>query len=66
MNYRLVVYNTNSENKYDADNKYEYLGDAESILMLWSLFTKAGIYGCRHVEIYDLDGTRQYPESLGQ
>lgn len=59
MRFRLVIHDTDSENKYDSDSAYELFGDREAIMFLWIQFQKMGK---KHVEIFSLDGTRQYPE----
>jgi hypothetical protein len=59
MRFRLVIRDTNSDNKYDADSCYEFLGDKESIMFLWIQFKKMGK---NHVEVFSLDGTKQEPE----
>jgi hypothetical protein len=53
-------YKTKSENKFDANEKHEYLGDRESIWNLWYRLTK--ILNEKYVEVYSLDGRRQTPE----
>jgi hypothetical protein len=57
MQFRLVFYNTKSENKYDAEYRYEYFGNRESIWYLWFTLKDSG-----HVEVFSLDGRKQEPE----
>jgi len=59
MRFRLVWYVTNNDNKYHADDRFEYLGDRDGICRLWYELIRQGN---RHVEIWTLDGTRQTPE----
>jgi hypothetical protein len=63
MRFRLTFYKTLSDNKFDSDNRFEYLGDAESIWNLWFLLTKTLNY--KHVEVFSLDGVKQKPENGG-
>ena len=58
--FRLTWYRTESENKYDAETRCEYIGDRDSIWSLWATLTKQLDY--KHVEVFSLDGTRQEPE----
>lgn len=59
MRFRLVIRDTDSDNKYHAEHGYEFLGDQESIMFLWIQFKKMGK---KHVEVFSLDGTKQAPE----
>ena len=61
MKFRLVLWDTPSEFKYDAERRFEYLGDALAIWSLWFMLTKQ--LQKIHVEVYSLDGVRQYPEN---
>ena len=60
MRFRLVVYNTKSDNQYDAQDTFEYLGDAEAIWFLW--FTLMNTAKHKHVEVFNLAGERLKPE----
>lgn len=60
MLFRLVIYDTEEENKYAALDSYEYLGNREAVWFLW--YTFARVLGKRHVEIYNLIGQKQRPE----
>ena len=60
MRFRLVVYDTDSDNKYDAIKRYEYFADKEPIFYLWFQFVK--VQKKRHVDVFSLDGTKQNPE----
>lgn len=58
MRFRLVLYETDSENKHDAERRYEFMSDKQGIWWLWfNLKMK-----CKHVEIYSLNGELQHPE----
>lgn len=60
MQFRLTLHDTDSDNKYDADRRYEYIGDRDDIWHLWYSFTK--LLHKKHVSVYSLDGTLQEPE----
>lgn len=59
MRFRLTYYQTKLNNKYEAENRFEYLGDAKSIWELWYLLTKN--MDDQHVEIFSLNGIKQQP-----
>lgn len=59
MRFRLVIRDTDSDNKYDTHHAYEYFGDRESIMFLWIEFKKAEK---KHVEIFNLAGMRIDPK----
>lgn len=59
--FRLTFYDTTKDNKYEATDRHEYLGNKESVFKLWYLLTK--VLGKKHVEIFSLDGQKQNPES---
>jgi hypothetical protein len=59
--YRLEFYDTDSDNKYDAQEVCEYLGDNVSIFRLW--FYLAKVLNKKHIEIYTMDGIIQHPEN---
>ena len=54
MRFKVVVYNTKSANKFDAEDTFEYLGDVDSAWFLWFVLTKKS--GYRHVEVFNLAG----------
>ena len=60
MKFRLVCWDTTSDNKYDAEKRYEYLGNALSIWNLWFMLVRQ--LQKQHVEVYNLNGLRQEPE----
>jgi len=60
MEFRVVLYDTNSEDKYEAENRYEYFGDRDSMWYLW--FTLSNKCGQKHVEMFNLAGDKQQPE----
>ena len=60
MRFRLVVYMTDADNKFEASRAHEYLGDEQAIYHLWYTFSK--ICKHKHVEIYNLMGVRLDPE----
>lgn len=60
MLFRLIVYLTDADNKYEAIDRLEYFGNGRSIWQLWS--DQARILGRRHVEVFNLAGERQDPE----
>lgn len=60
MKFRLVCYETDSENKYDAYHRVEFLGDRDSVFWLW--FTLTRKLGEKHVEVFSLDGRKLEPE----
>ena len=60
MRFRLVVYNTNAANKYEALHAHEFLGDASAIWFLW--FTLTNDARKKHVEVFNLAGQRLNPE----
>lgn len=60
MRFRLVVYLTHQDNKYEAEERYEYLGDRDAIWHLWFTFAKTLQFP--HVEVYSLDGRKMEPE----
>lgn len=60
MRFRLVWYDTDMDDKYLAeDYRFEYFGNREAIWYLWYLLKDKG---CRHINVYSLDGTKQEPE----
>lgn len=50
--FRIVWYETQDENKYKAERRYELLGPPEAVFRLWFLLRETW----RHVEIYNLQG----------
>jgi hypothetical protein len=60
MRFRLVLHDTQSDNKYDATSRHEYLGDRDATWHLW--YTLAKVLGKKHVEVFNLDGTKLDPE----
>ncbi len=58
--FRLVVYHTHEANKYAAEERFEYFGSADAIWRLW--YTYARELKLPHVEVYSLDGAKQFPE----
>jgi hypothetical protein len=58
--FRLVWYETNTNFKYDAECRHEYMGDRLSIWRLW--YTLKREQGQKHIEVYNLEGTKQTPE----
>lgn len=60
MQFRLVLYRTREDNKYQAEDKYEYLGNRDEIWYLWYVFAKEMKYP--HVEVFALNGIKQKPE----
>ena len=61
MRFRLAVYHTGSDNKYDASRRFEYFGDSEAIWALWFHFARE--MNLKHVEVYSLDGRKLDPET---
>lgn len=59
--FRLVWYKTKSDNKFDSDFRCEYLGSRDAIFSLWITLHKELNYP--HVEIFDLTGIKQDPNS---
>lgn len=59
MRFRLVIHDTDSDNKYDTHHGYELFGDRESIMFLWIELRKAGK---KHVDVFNLAGMRINPE----
>lgn len=57
--FRLVLYDTDNENKFEAVGRYEYLGNRESIFNLWFYLQ---MLEKKHVEIYNMNGVLQNPE----
>ena len=60
MKFRLVFYDTTRDSPFDAEERYEYFGNRESIYNLW-LVLKFSMR-CKHLYIYSLDGALQEPE----
>ncbi len=62
MRFRLVMHDTDDENKYDAesDKRCEYLGKKEDIWSLWYLLTQ--VLKKKHVEVFHINGIKQHPE----
>ena len=60
MRFRLVWYDSNTDSKYDAAARFEYLGSCDAIWHLWFLLSKT--LGKRHVEVFNLAGERQQPQ----
>jgi hypothetical protein len=60
VRFRLVIYDTNYDNKYAADSRYEFLGSRDSIWFLWYQLT--AVEGKKHVEVFNLAGSKQRPE----
>jgi hypothetical protein len=58
--FSLVYYDTDDDNKFAADEAHEYIGTAGDIWYLWFLLTHT--LQKRHVEVYNLRGTRLQPE----
>jgi len=64
MRFRLVIYDTQSDNKFDAVRRYEILGDRDAIWFIWFTLTQ-GLMGTKkqkHVEVFHINGTRLHPE----
>lgn len=59
MRFRLVCYNTKMDDRREANNAYEYLGDAESIFFLWHTLSK----DMPHVEVFNLAGHKLDPRN---
>lgn len=62
MKFRLVWYYTDSDNKYDSNDRFEIFGDRDSIWRMWYVLTRELTRNNKHVEVYSLDGTKQEPE----
>ena len=60
MRFRLVVYNTKSDNQYDAQDTFEYLGDAEAKVVLADLSKRKNA----HVEQAEFYGEPFYAHVL--
>ena len=62
MKFRIVWYNTDSDDKFDysEDNKFEFFGNAKAMLRLWFILTKK--MNAKHVEVYNLEGDKCEPE----
>jgi hypothetical protein len=60
MRFRLVVYDTWSDNKFDAERRYEILGDRNAIWFMWFNLTHDLKY--KHVEVFHINGVQQHPE----
>lgn len=58
--FRLVWFDTNSDNRFDAERRYEFFGEKQSIWTLWFLLTNDK--KAKHVRVYSLDGVLQKPE----
>jgi len=56
MRFRLTWFDTDNEDKWTADNRYEYLGNAQSIFRLW--FTLTHELHAKHIDVFMLDGSR--------
>jgi hypothetical protein len=56
MRFRLIWYVTNSEDKLDADDKLEWLGNRKSIFRLYWILKDINK---KHVEVYNLEGDKQ-------
>jgi hypothetical protein len=52
--FRLVWYDTDRDTKYAADHRHELLGDRDAIFAVWYVLVEK--QGCKHVEVYSLDG----------
>lgn len=59
MKFRLVHYETSSENKFDADQRFEFFGNKNDIFNLWWLFTYTLHF--KHVEVFNLAGDKCNP-----
>lgn len=58
MKYRIVVYWTKEENKYEAETVSEcFCANAESVFMFWYALKKEA--NLKHVEVYNLCGELQ-------
>lgn len=62
MLFRLLLYNTEEDDKYlaDTEDRYEFLGNLRSIWFLWHTFKVQ--QKKKHVEVFNLDGVKQQPE----
>lgn len=60
MRFRLVFYDTDEPNKYEADARFEYFGDINAIWKLWFTLTKH--LNEKHVEVFNLEGQKCAPE----
>lgn len=59
MRFRLVLYDTDKDNKFEAEFRYEYFGNQQSIWNLWWLLTNS--LHKKHVEVFNLAGTKCNP-----
>lgn len=59
MRFRLVMHDTKKDNKYDAERRYEFLGNREAIWFLWFTLKEQG---AKHVEVFNLAGNKQSPQ----
>ena len=57
--FRVVFYDTREYNKYESQDRHEYLCDLEAAWRLWFALTEQGY---RHVEIFNMLGMKQEPE----
>lgn len=60
MLFRLVLRDTEDDDKYLAIDRYEFLGNRDSIWFLWFNLTK--ILKKKHVEVFNLEGLKVEPE----
>lgn len=60
MRFRLVIYDTKSDNKFDAERRYEILGDRNAIWFMWFTLTREQKY--KHVEVFHINGAKLQPE----
>lgn len=58
--FRVVFYATRYANKYEAEDRHEYLCDREAAFRLW--YELHVVQAWPHVEVFTLQGTRQVPE----
>ena len=59
MRFRLLWFRTKEENKYEAQEVQEYLGDKKDIWLLWYTLKEIG---WPHVEVYHISGYLCEPE----
>lgn len=60
MRFRLVHYETDKDNKYEADQRFEFFGNRNAIFNLWWLFTYTLKF--KHVEVFNLAGMKCDPK----
>lgn len=60
MQFRVVVFHTSSEHKYDAADSYEFLCTRDGAWFLYHILVR--LLEFKHVEVYTLDGSKLEPE----